>query len=221
VHSFYTGNGGLPMSRMVCLSVGALLAVAIAAQTPALRKGVSVQMPVTTNAVAMPDADLADSLVVAVTFRGAVFLAVTTVTPAQLPEKLKAQLAGHPGKRVYLKGDARTSFAIVAEVLDALRTAGVNAPILLTSQHDSMNASYVPPMGFEVWLRPPATDAAQSVTLKAGNGQASDAELKQHAQRDRPVVLQADGTAPYGDVVHTIDVCRAEGATVFLATLPK
>ena len=65
------------MSRMVRFSVGALLAAAIAAQTPALRKGVSVQMPVTTNAVAMPDADLADSLVVAVTFRGTVFLEVT------------------------------------------------------------------------------------------------------------------------------------------------
>jgi len=209
------------MSRMVRFSVGALVAAAIAAQTPALRKGVSVQMPVTTNAVAMPDADLADSLVVAVTFRGAVFLEVTTVTPAQLSEKVKAQLTGHPGKRVYLKGDARTPYSTVVEVLDALRTAGVNAPILLTSQHDSTSASYVPPMGLEVVLPPPAPDAAQSVTLKAGNGQASDAELKQHARRDRPVVLQADGTAPFGDVVHAVDVCRAEGAKVFLATPAK
>ncbi|MGA2194390.1 MAG: biopolymer transporter ExbD [Bryobacteraceae bacterium] len=208
------------MSLMVRFSVGALLAAAVAAQTPALRKGVSVQMPVTTNAVAMPDADLADSLVVAVTYRGTVFLEVTTVTPAQLSGKVKEQLTGHPGKRVYLKGDARVPYSTVAEVLDALRTAGVNAPILLTSQHDSTNASYAPPMGLEVLL-PPTPDAAQSVTLKAGNGQASDAELKQRARRDRPVVLQADGTAPFGDVVHAVDVCRAEGAKVFLATPAK
>jgi len=208
------------MSRMVRFSVGALLAAAIAAQTPALRKGVSVQMPVTTNAVAMPDADLADSLVLAVTFRGTVFLEVTAVTPAQLSARMKAQLIGHPGKRVYLKGDARTPYSTVAEVLDALRTAGVNAPILLTSQHDATNASYVPPMGLEVLL-PPAPDAAQSVTLNAGNGQASDAELKQQARRDRLIVLQADGTAPFGDVVHAVDVCRAEGAKVFLGTPAK
>jgi len=107
------------------------------------------------------------------------------------------------------------------EVLDALRTAGVSAPILLTSQPDSTNASFVPPMGLEVLLSPPAPDAAQSVTLKAGIGQDSDAELKQHARRDRPVVLQADGTAPFGDVVHAVDVCRAEGAKVFLATPAK
>ncbi len=206
---------------MVRFCVGALLAAAIAAQTPALRKGVSVQMPVTTNAVAMPDADLADSLVVAVTFRGAVFLEVTTVTPAQLSGKVKSQLTGHPGKRVYLKGDARTPFSTVAEVLDALQTAGVHAPILLTSQHVSTRASYMPPMGLEVMLPPPAPGAAQSVTLRAGNDQVSDAELKLRVRRDRPVELQADGTAPFGDVVHAIDVCRAEGAKVFLGTPAK
>ena len=208
------------MSRMSRFSVGALLAAAIAAQTPAPRKGVSVKTPVTTNAVAMPDADLADSLVVAVTYDGPAFLNVSRETPAQLSEKVKAQRAGRPGKRVYLKGDARTPYSTVVEVLDALRTAGVNAPILLTSQHDSTNASYVPPVGLEVLL-PPTPDAVLSVTLKSRNGQVSDAELKQHARGDRPVVLQADGTAPFGDVVHAVDVYRGEGAKVFLATGAK
>ena len=194
-----------------------LLAAVMAAQTPPLRKGVSVQMPVTANAVAMPDADLADALVVAVTSRGAVYLEVATVTPAQLSGKVKAQLTGRPGKRVYLKADARTPYSTVGEVLNALRTAGVASPILLTSQKVLTSASYLPPMGLEVLLPPPAPDAAQSVTLKAGTG---DAELKQHARRG-PVLLQADGAAPFGDVVHAVDVCRAEGAKVFLATPAK
>jgi biopolymer transport protein ExbD len=188
------------MDRILLLSVGTLLVIAAAAQAPALRKGVSVQMPVTTNAVAVPDADLVDSLIVAVTFRDAVFLGVSTVTPAQLSEKVKADLGGQPGKRVYLKGDARTPYSTVAGVLDALRMAQVNAPILLTAQHDSTDASYVSPKGFEVLLQPPGPDAA--TTLKVGSGQASDTELRQHAQRDKPIVLQADGTALFGDVVH-------------------
>jgi hypothetical protein len=66
------------MSRLVRFSAGALLAAAIAAQTPVLRKGVSVQMAVTTNAVAMPGADSADSLVVAVTFRGTIYVEIPT-----------------------------------------------------------------------------------------------------------------------------------------------
>ena len=177
-------------------------------------------MPVTTNAVAAPEAELADSLVVAVTFRGAVYLEVTTVTPAQLSGKVKAELERRPLKRVYLKADARVPYSTVAEVLDALRAAGVNAPILLTNQHDSTGASYVPPNGLEIQL-PPAPDAAQSITLKAGSGQALDTELKQRAQRDRPVVLQVDGNVPFGDIVHAVDVCRAAGARVFLAISGK
>jgi len=100
--------------------------------------------------------------------------------------------------------------------LDALRAAGVNAPILLTSQPDSAKASYTPPMGLEVLL-PAPPDGEVFVTLKAGNGQASDAELKQRARQGRPIMLKADGAAPFGDVVHAVDVCRAEGVKVFLA----
>jgi biopolymer transport protein ExbD len=184
-----------------------------------LRKGVSVQMPVTANAVAVPDADLPDSLVVAVTSRGTVYLEVTTVTPAQLSGKVKAELERHPGKRIYLKGDARTPYSTVAEVLDALRTARVNAPILLTAQRDPAETSYLQPKGLEVLLPPPARGAERPTVLKPGN--ASDAELKQHAQRDQPIVLQADGKAPFGDVVHAADVCRGAGAKVFLAAPRK
>jgi biopolymer transport protein ExbD len=209
------------MSRIVRLSLCALLVAASGAQTPVLRKGVSVQMPVTTNAVMMPDADLADSLIVAVSFRGAVFLGATPVTPAQLSEKVRADLRGSPGKKVYLKGDARTLYRTMAEVLGALRTAGVGAPILLTNQHDSTDTSYVPPAGLEVLLAPPAPDAAQSTTLRVGNGQPSDAELKQRAQRDRPVVLQVDEAAPFGDVVHVVDLCRTAGARVYLGAVGK
>jgi biopolymer transport protein ExbD len=208
------------MSRIDRLSLCALLVTVAGAQTPVLRKGVSVQMAVTTNAVTIPDADLADSLVVAVSFHGAIFLGATPVTPVQLSEKAKADLQGRPGKKVYLKVDARTPYPVVAEVLGALRTAGVDAPILLTSQHASADASYVPPAGLEVLLTPPSA-TSQSTNLRVGNGQPSDAELKQRAQRNRLLVLQPDEAAPFGDVVHVIDVCRTAGAKVYLAAARK
>jgi biopolymer transport protein ExbD len=134
---------------------------------------------------------------------------------------VKADLRGRPDKKVFLKGDARTPYRTVAEVLGALRTAGVDAPILLTNQHDSADTSYVPPAGLEVLLQPPVPDAARSTTLRVGNGQPSDAELKQRAQRERPVVLQVDEAAPFGDVVHVVDVCRTAGAKVYLANAGK
>jgi biopolymer transport protein ExbD len=127
---------------------------------------------------------------------------------------------GHPEKKVYLKGDARTPYPTMAEVLGALRTAGVDARIL-TNQHGSADTSYVPPSGLEVLLQPPASDAARATTLSVGNGQLSDAELRQRAQRDRSVVLQMDEAASFDDVVHVVDVCRGTGAKVYIATAGK
>lgn len=202
------------MSGFLRLPVGVLLVAAAAAQIPALRQGVSVQMPITTSAAPMPDADLPDSLIVAVTSRGDVYLEVTKLTPAQLSEKVRAAVAGHPGKRVYVKGDARVPYSTVGEVLDALGTAGMNTPILLAAQHDANDTSYVPPKGLEVLL-PPAPDQAQAVTLKTGQG--SDAELRKLAGAGRQVLLQVDGKTMFGEVVHAVDVCHAGGSKVILA----
>jgi biopolymer transport protein ExbD len=108
----------------------------------------------------------------------------------------------------------------VAEVLDALRTARVNAPILLADQHDSTDTAYVPPKGLEVLLQPRESGAVRAMTLRVGSRQSSDSDLKRHARQGQPVVLQADEETPYDDVVHAVDVCRAAGAKVLLAT-PK
>ena len=77
------------MNQRVRLSVGILVTAVAAAQAPVLRKGVSVQMPVTAHAVLMPNADSTESVIVAVTFRGFVYLEVTKVTPGQLTEQVK------------------------------------------------------------------------------------------------------------------------------------
>ena len=156
------------MSRIVQLSVGMLVTAVAAAQAPVLRKGVSVQMPVTTNAVQMPNADSTDSVIVAVTFPGIVYLEVTKVTPAQLSEQVKGEIGGHSGKRVYVKADERTPYSSVAEALSALGRAGVNELSFLTSQHQPTKTSYVTPTGLEVLIPPTAPDAAHSVTLRIG-----------------------------------------------------
>jgi biopolymer transport protein ExbD len=203
------------MSRSLHLALGAALVMTALAQVPALRKGVSVQMPVTANAVAVPDADQADSLVIAVTMHGAVYLGAEASTPAGMSASVKADLEAHPGKRVYVKADARTHYTAVAEVLDALRKAGASTPVLLSAQHDAADASYVAPKGLEVLL-PPPPDPSPSATLKLGTAPLSDAELREHARRDRPVVLAADGNTSFGNIVHVVDICRAEGVKAVL-----
>jgi biopolymer transport protein ExbD len=212
----------------------AAFALAIATQPPAtpapvLRQGVSVQMPVTRNAVPMPAADAAGAVVVAVTANGALYWDVTRVSPPQLAEKLKT--IDSPPK-LFLKADARAPWEAVGTVLDALRAAGIPAAQLLTAQKDASDAqtAVVPPKGLEVFIGP-AQPGALSVLLRApqpsplsvaGDSVALPALADNLAARlrgraQRLIAIGAGGPVPFGEVIAAIDAGRAAGALVFLS----
>ena len=102
--------------------------------TPMLSKGVSVDLVMTRNPIAMNDADKDDAVLIAVTRDGKVFLGSTPITPDQLPQKVKDMLASQLDKSVYLKSDARATYAAVVEVIDNVRSAGVDNVGLLTEK---------------------------------------------------------------------------------------
>ena len=199
-----------------------------------LRKGVSVEMAVTHNAIAMPDADNEGALIVAVTHKGSVYFGIDPITPAALAEK--RGLTGRTEEKLYIKADARTPFANVAKVLDAVRTAGVTAPSLLTAQHETPEPGRpVPPMGLEVQVGALSSQAESTVVqilnsgkqwplLKINNKDIPWANLESRLRQlnqnhsKRVVLLKADGLMPYADVVHVIDACRAAEAKVYLVT---
>ena len=92
------------MNRLPCVCFAALtLTTAVApsgaAQPPVLRKGVSVELPVTRNAVRMADADREDSVILAVTRDGKVFYGITPTDPTLLGKRVA------PQTKLYLKGD--------------------------------------------------------------------------------------------------------------------
>jgi biopolymer transport protein ExbD len=197
----------------------------------ALRKGISVQMAVTRNAIATPDADKEDTSVVAVTHDGRVYFGIDPIAPAALAEK--RGLVSRTGEKLYIKADARTAYGNVLKVLDAARRAGVAAPILLTAQQESPKpGTLVPPKGLEVLVGPPLPSGAESVQL-LNSGQpgprlkinqqdipwaALQSKLRQLFQNrsEKVVVVKADGVLPFSDVVHVVDLCRATSAQVFL-----
>lgn len=102
--------------------------------TPMLQKGVSVEMARTDNPVQMPDADKEDSLLVAVMRDGTIFFGQDKVTADQLTAKVKDKLANKTDKRVFVKADARAKYGYVVEVVDNVRSAGVDQLGLLTEQ---------------------------------------------------------------------------------------
>lgn len=112
--------------------------------TPMLSKGVSVDLVKTKNPIAMANADKEDAVLVAVTRDGKVYLNTTQMTADTIPGKVKDMLTTKLDKTVYVKSDSRAKFEKVVEVIDNLRTAGVDNLGLLTEQVQNLQPGPTP-----------------------------------------------------------------------------
>jgi biopolymer transport protein ExbD/biopolymer transport protein TolR len=124
------------VSLMMAAMPGVLLAQQSGGVVP-LQRGVSVQMAVTRNAVAVPDADTQDALVVALTADGTTYLRADRLPTPALVERVRNVLSTRNEKTLYIKADARVPYARLIEVIDALQTSGVEGLTLLTAQDDA------------------------------------------------------------------------------------
>jgi biopolymer transport protein ExbD len=115
-----------------------------------LQAGVSVQLPVTGNAVAVPKADNQEALVVALTADGATYLGVDRLATSALAERVKKLLSARNDKTLYIKADGRVPYARVVEVIDAVRNSGVDVLTFLTAQQDPAGSRPVAPQGLEM-----------------------------------------------------------------------
>ena len=117
-----------------------------------LQRGVSVQMPVTINAVTIPNADTQDALVVALTADGTAYLRADRLPTSALAERVSSILSTRKEKTLYIKADARVPYARVVEVIDAVQKSGVEGVTLLTAQPDTADQGtrLVAPKGLEM-----------------------------------------------------------------------
>ncbi len=109
--------------------------------TPMLSKGQNVTMVKTRNPIKMQEADREDAILIAITRDGRAFLSPGNlqVVPDQLSGKVKDLQQNRQDKTVYIKADARARFAAVTDVIDNLRTAGVDQLGLLTEEIQDKN----------------------------------------------------------------------------------
>ena len=89
---------------------------------PVLRPGISVQLPVSSQATARPEADQQDVAAVTITVDGNLYLGTR---PVELGE-----LTGLTRSPVYVKADARVAYQEVLTVLSALS----HRPVVLLTQ---------------------------------------------------------------------------------------
>jgi biopolymer transport protein ExbD/biopolymer transport protein TolR len=120
-----------------------------------LQRGVSVQLAVTSNAIAVPNADQQDALVVALTADGSVYLRADRVPTPDLSERVRSILSTRNDKTLYIKADARVPYARLVEVIDAVQKSGVEGVTLLTAQQDATDQARRPvsPKGLELRVR--------------------------------------------------------------------
>ena len=125
-------NSNINVTPMV--DVMLVLLIIFMVITPMLQHGVSVDLAKVNNPNQMPDADKEDALLVAVMRDGKVYFGSDRIEPDKLTEKIKDKLSNRTDKTVYVKADARAKFGNVVEVVDDVRSAGVDKLGLLTDQ---------------------------------------------------------------------------------------
>lgn len=228
---------------MKCLLSVCLVAVACAGavvqtvmqsstETPAMTKGVNVEMASAKNAQPMPAADNADAWVVTVDESGRLYFGAAPMTSAGLKE----WMISHPRKRdakLYIKADARATYASVEKALNAASAVEFTAPVLLVNQPGATaSTNLVPPKGLEVLAgtAPPAGTVATVVQLlKSGQQQPllrvngdeipwstlGDTLMRHFQKGDAKVILlKLDSQLSFAQVVQVIDLCRGTGAAV-------
>jgi biopolymer transport protein ExbD/biopolymer transport protein TolR len=104
--------------------------------TPMLNKGANIELPKARNPIALPDADKEDAVKVSITRDGQVFLSpgLERVNPEDLAPKVRDLLVNRTSRMVFLRADGRAKYEKVEDVVDNLRSGGVDDLGLLTEQ---------------------------------------------------------------------------------------
>jgi biopolymer transport protein ExbD/biopolymer transport protein TolR len=125
-------NSNINVTPMV--DVMLVLLIIFMVITPMLNNKVNVDLARVNSPQEMPDANKEDSVVIAITRDGNVFLGANQVSTSDLGSKVSDLLANKPTKTVYLRADARARYGTVQDVVDDIRTAGVDQVDLLADR---------------------------------------------------------------------------------------
>ncbi|MGA9717938.1 MAG: biopolymer transporter ExbD [Acidobacteriaceae bacterium] len=125
-------NSNINVTPMV--DVMLVLLIIFMVITPMVQNKVNVDLTKSVDAIPMPDADHEDSVVVAVTRDGHVYLGANQIASADLGPKITDMLQNKTNKEVFLRADARSNYGVVMDAIDNIRTSGTDTLGILTDQ---------------------------------------------------------------------------------------
>jgi len=112
--------------------------------TPMLQRDVSVDLAKSVQAQSMQDAEREDAVVIAITRDGKVFLGADQFPIERLLEEVQDRIANKVDKTVYIKSDVRAKYETVVDVVDEVRSAGVDQLGLITEKVDDRSQVGLP-----------------------------------------------------------------------------
>jgi biopolymer transport protein ExbD/biopolymer transport protein TolR len=95
----------------------------------------------------MKDADKDDAIVVAITSDGTIYMGNTRIQKEEITAQVKDRISTRLDKTVYVKSDSRAKYGRVVEVVDEIRSAGVDQLGLLTQKNQNTKSTPPPPHG--------------------------------------------------------------------------
>jgi biopolymer transport protein ExbD len=113
--------------------------------TPMLQKTHQVDLAPTNNPHDMKNADKDDAIVVAISRDGNIFIGNNEVKKEDIMTQIKDRISDRLDKTVYVKSDARAKYGRVVEVVDEIRSAGVDQLGLLTQKNQGTKSTPPPP----------------------------------------------------------------------------
>ncbi len=96
--------------------------------------GVSADLPKVRHAISLHGARREDALIVSILRDGTMYFGKDKTRPRDLPAQIREGVARGAEKKIYIRADARIEYATVLEVLDAVRSAGVEKVAFLAEQ---------------------------------------------------------------------------------------
>jgi biopolymer transport protein ExbD len=101
------------------------LFVSSAGDVHGARRWVPVDIPKATHPISMRGADREDAMIVAITSDDKVFFRGDIIWPNQLPARIRESVKHGSESKVYIGADAHAKYEWVAEVLDDVRSTGI------------------------------------------------------------------------------------------------
>ncbi|ADV84748.1 ExbD/TolR family protein [Terriglobus saanensis] len=127
-------NSDINVTPMV--DVMLVLLIIFMVVTPMVNNKVNVDLPPAASAIVMENANKEDSVVVAVTRDGKIFLGGDQVQVDDMGPKISSLLENKTEKEVYLRGDNRANYGRVMDAIDGVRAAGVSQLGMLTEKSE-------------------------------------------------------------------------------------